>query len=170
MVKYDTKFGGAAVGYDRLNGRSLAGATDTVLPAGLTSSAKSDARLTINGYVNLADVKVAAGVIRRKNEGSMTRPKSDLWFEGAVYTASPSWTIDATFSKLGYKDVSNFDSTLITLRAVYKLSKRTSMYAQAGTIRNGSLTNVSVSAGAPGSNPVLGGSQTGTMLGINHVF
>ncbi|MES2941945.1 MAG: hypothetical protein V4772_03635 [Pseudomonadota bacterium] len=42
--------------------------------------------------------------------------------------------------------------------------------AQLATIRNGSASAISVSGGAPGSNPALGGSQVGTMVGINHSF
>ncbi|MGH8436277.1 MAG: porin [Pseudomonas sp.] len=170
LVKYDTKGWGAALAYDKINGRTPASATDVVLPAGLTSSSKSDARLMVNGYVNLADLKIGGGVIRRSNDGSATRPKSDLWYLAAAYPLSSAWTIDGTLAKLSYKNINNFDSTLLAVRSLYKLSKRTTLYAQLGTIRNDSLSNVSVSGGAPGSNPALGGSQTGTMVGINHTF
>ena len=170
LVKYDTRTWGAALAYDKLNGRTPASATDVVLPAGLTGSSKSDARLMVNGYVNLADLKIGGGVIRRKNEGSATRPKSDLWYLAAAYPLSSAWTIDGTLAKLSYKNIDNYDSTLLAVRSLYKLSKRTTLYAQIGTIRNDSLVNVSVSGGATGSNPALGGSQTGTMVGINHTF
>lgn len=170
LVKYDTKTWGAALAYDKINGRTPASATDVVLPAGLTSSSKSDSRLMVNGYVNLADLKIGGGVIRRNNDGSATRPKSDLWYLAAAYPLSSAWTIDGTVAKLSYKSINNFDSRLLAMRSLYKLSKRTTLYAQIGTIRNDSLTNVSVSGGAPGSNPALGGSQTGTMVGINHAF
>ena len=170
MVKYDTKTWGAAVAYDKLSGRTPSSATDVVLPAGLTSSSKSDARLMLNGYVNLASVKVGGGVIRRNNDGSATRPKSDLWYLAAAYPVSPALTIDGTVARLSYKNTANFNATLLAVRSLYKLSKRTTLYAQIGTIRNDSLSNISVSGGATGSNPALGGSQTGTMVGINHTF
>ncbi|CAM3402765.1 porin [Polaromonas hydrogenivorans] len=170
LVKYDTKTWGAALAYDEMNGRTPASATDVVLPAGLTSSSKSDSRLMVNGYVNLAALKIGGGLIRRKNEGSVTRPKSDLWYIAAAYPLTSAWTIDGTVAKLSYKNFDNADSTLLAVRSLYKLSKRTTLYAQIGTIRNDSLANVSVSGGAPGSNPALGGSQTGTMVGINHTF
>lgn len=156
--------------YDKLNGRTPASPTDVVLPAGLTSSSKSDSRLVVNGYVNLASVKLGGGVIRRNNDGGATRPKSDPWYVGAAYPLSPAWTIDGTVAKLHYKNIDNFDSTLLAVRSLYKLSKRTTTYVQIGAIRNDSLTNVSVSGGAPGNNPALGGSQTGAMVGINHTF
>ncbi|MDO8251938.1 MAG: porin, partial [Rhodoferax sp.] len=81
-----------------------------------------------------------------------------------------AWTLDGTVARLSYKDVDNFDSSLLAVRSLYRLSKRTTVYAQIGTINNDSLSNVSVSGGAPGSNPALGGSQTGTMVGMNHAF
>jgi predicted porin len=170
LLKYDTANWGAALGYDSLNGRTPANATDVLLPAGLTSSAKSDARLMVNGYLKLSDLKLAGGVIRRTNDGSATKPKSDLWYVGASYPLSASWSIDGTYAKLGYKDIANFDSSLIAVRSLYKMSKRTTLYAQLGKIDNDSLSNVSVSGGAPGSNPALGDSQTGLMLGVNHTF
>jgi predicted porin len=170
LVKYDTANWGTAVAYDALNGRSTTGASDVVLPAGLTSSSKSDARLMVNGYVKLAGAKLAGGVIRRTNDGSPTKPKSDLWYVGASYPLTPALTIDGTYAKLGYKDIANWDSSLLAVRSLYKLAKSTTVYAQLGKIDNGSATNVSVSGGAPGSNPAAGGSQTGIMLGMNHSF
>lgn len=170
LVKYDTAGWGAALGYDSLNGRTPASATDVVLPAGLTSSSKSDARLMVNGYMKFSDLKLAGGVIRRTNDGSAAKPKSDLWYVGATYPLSPALTLDGTYAKLSYKDVSNFDASLFAVRTLYKLSKRTTLYAQLGRINNDSLANVSVSGGAPGSNPALGDSQTGVMLGVNHSF
>jgi predicted porin len=164
MLKYDPKGWGAALGYDRINGGTAA------TFAGLTSSALSDSRLLVNGYVNVATVKIAGGLIRRNNEGNAARPKSDLWYIGAAYPVTPAWTIDGTLAKLSYKNVNNFNSTMLTVKSTYRLSKRTAVYGQLGTIRNGSLTNVSVSGGAPGSNTPLGGSQTGLMAGINHAF
>ena len=170
MVKYDTRTWGAAVAYDKLNGRTPSSATDLLLPAGLTSSSKSDARLMLGGHVNLTSVKLAGGVIRRNNDGSATRPKSDLWYLGASYPVSPALTIDGTVARLGYKNAADANATLLTVRSLYKLSKRTTLYGMIGTIRNGSLSNITVSGGGPGSNPALGGSQTGTMVGINHNF
>ncbi|MDQ3060225.1 MAG: porin [Pseudomonadota bacterium] len=169
LLKYDTPGWGAAVAYDTMNGRTPGAAPDAVF-AGLNSSAKKDSRLSLNGYVKLADLKIGGGVIRRDNDGSAVKPKSHLWYVGAAYPLSPALTLDGTLARLNYKNVDNSDSTLLALRALYTLSKRTTLYAQAGWIRNESLANVSVSGGAAGSNPALGGSQNGVMLGINHKF
>ncbi|MEO6852897.1 MAG: porin [Rhodoferax sp.] len=169
LAKYDTSTWGAALGYDLQHGRTLTSATDSVFN-GLNSSATTDARLSVNGYAKFGDAKLAAGVIRRNNEGSTTKPKSDLWYLAASYAISPAWTVDGTVARLAYKDYANSDSTLVAVRALYKLSKRTTVYGQLGHISNQSLAAVSVSGGAAGSNPLAGGSQTGTMFGINHAF
>ena len=165
LLKYDTASWGAAMGYDKLTGGAGSWA-----PLGLDSSAKSDTRLLLNGYMKFSGMKVAGGVIRRTNDGSATKPKSDLWYVGASYPLTAAWTLDGTYAKLSYKDVSNSDASLLALRALYKMSNRTTLYAQTGSIQNDSLSAVSVSGGAPGSNPALGGSQTGVMFGVNHAF
>ena len=154
MVKYDPKGWGAALGYDRING----GIATTF--AGLTSSAKSDSRLMVNGYVNVGSVKIGGGVIRRNNEGLPTSPKSDLWYLGAAFPATPALTIDGTLARLDNKTSSDFNATLLAVRGLYKLSKRTTLYAQLGNIRNGSKSAISVSGGAPGSNPALDARST----------
>ncbi|MFM9902353.1 MAG: porin [Polaromonas sp.] len=167
MAKYDAPTWGTALAYDLQRGGVPA--TGTVF-GGLTSSGKKDARLSLNGYVKLDAAKLAAGVISRDNDGSTTRPKSKLWYVGASYAVTPAFTLDGTVAKLAYKNFDNGDSTLVAMRALYKLSKRTTVYGQLGHISNQSLAAVSVSGGAPGSNPLAGGSQTGTMVGINHSF
>jgi predicted porin len=169
MVKYDTKAWGAALGYDRLNGRTVTAATGPVFGA-LDSSAKSDTRVMLNGYANIGPVKVGAGVIRRTNDGTVVIPKSNLWYLAAAYTATPAVVLDGAISKLDYKNGKDFDATMVALRAKYLFSKRTNVYVQMGTIRNGNLSTVSVSSGAAGSNPAAGKSQTGFMAGIFHAF
>lgn len=170
MAKYDVKMGGVALAYDRIKGRTPSGATDVVLPAGLIRSSLSDSRLFASGYVNLGDIRLAAGLIRRTNEGSAARPKSDLWYIGASVPVTAALTVDGHLARVDYRHADNADSTLLALRALYKLSKRTTLYAQVGTIRNDSLVNLSVSSGAARSAPAMGGSQTATTVGVNHAF
>jgi len=169
MVKYDTSSWGTALGYDTMNGRTVGAAPDAVF-AGLTSSSKSDSRLMVNGYMKFGGAKVAAGLVHRNNDGSTAKPKSDLWYVGASYPLTPAWTIDGTYAMLRYKDVSDYDASLLAVRALYAMSKQTTLYAQVGSIQNDSKSNLSVSGGAAGSNPVAGGSQTGMMFGVNHRF
>ncbi|MDR3368186.1 porin [Rhodoferax sp.] len=170
MVKYDTSSWGTALGYDTMNGRTVGAAPDAVF-AGMTSSSKSDSRLMLNGYMKFGGAKVSAGLISRTNDGAAAnKSKSDLWYLGASYPLTTAWTIDGTYAMLRYKDVSNNDASLLAVRALYAISKQTTLYAQMGLIENDSQSNISVSGGAPGSNPALGGSQTGVMFGVNHRF
>lgn len=161
MAKYDTASWGVAAGYDRLNGGPGAF-------AGLTSSSLNDSRATLNGYIRFGQAKLAAGVIHRNNEASAT-PKSDLYFIGGSYAFTPVFTLDGEVFRLDTKDSSN-DATLLALRGTYSFSKRTAAYVTAGHISNNGTLNLSVSAGAPGSNPAAGASQTGLMVGMRHAF
>lgn len=161
MAKYDTASWGVAAAHDRINGGPGAF-------AGLISSSLSDSRTTLNGYVKFGPAKLGGGVIRRDNEASAT-PKSNVYFIGGTYSITPAFTVDAQLSKLDVKNSAN-GATLFAVRGLYSLSKRTAVYVTAGHISNDGTLNLSVSGGAPGSNPVAGGSQTGLMIGMRHFF
>jgi predicted porin len=161
MVKYNAPTWGAAVAYDALRGGPGAF-------AGLTSSDLSDTRLVVNGYLQLGEWKLGAGILRRDNEGSPV-PRSDLLNLGVAYRWSPSLLLDAELLRLDYKDSPN-RATLGTVRAQYALSKRTTTYATLGHISNDGNLAVSVSAGQPGGNPPAGDSQMGVLVGIRHSF
>lgn len=170
LVKYDTKAWGAALAYDTMRGRTPTSATDLLLPAGLTSSGKSDSRLSASGYVNISDVKIAGGLIARDNDGNPNLSRSNLWYLGATYSITPNLTLDGQWLALKYKNDSAFDASMLVARAVYSFSKRTAVYTQVGHINNKSKSSVSVSAGAPGSNPAAGKSQTAVIFGVRHTF
>jgi predicted porin len=161
MAKYDTSNWGAALAYDRINGGPGAF-------AGLTSSSLSDSRATLNGYVKVGQAKIGGGVIYRNNEASTT-PKSNLYYVGGAYPFTPAFTFEGEVMRLDTKDSAN-DATLWAVRGAYSFSKRTMAYATAGHIANGGTLNLSASAGAAGSNPAAGASQTGLMLGMRHMF
>ena len=59
---------------------------------------------------------------------------------------------------------------MVAARATYSLSKRTAMYTTLGHIANGGALALSVSGGAPGSNPVPGAAQSGFAAGLRHSF
>ncbi len=168
MAKYDTPAWGVALANDRQYGRTVGAAPDAVF-GGLNSSGKADNRLILNGYVRVAGTKIAGGVIRRDNDGDAVKPKSDLWHVG-VSIPVKLWTFDAQFLTLRYRNVANRDSKLFGARASYNLSKRTAIYAQLARIGNDSLAAVSVSGGAPGSNPAAGVGQSGFNAGLRHTF
>lgn len=159
MLRYDTKAWGVIAGYDRLKGG--AGAA-----AGLTSSALEDTRIHVGGYGNIGALKLGGGIIRRTNDGSPAQPRSDLTYLSAAYKIAPAVTIDGQLAKLDYKNSGN-DSTQLIVRGLYDFSKRTTVYAMAGRIRNSGSAAVSLSAGGSVG---AGLSQTGVLTGIKHSF
>lgn len=161
LAKYDSKDWGVAAAVDNMRGG--AGAF-----AGLTSSSLTDQRTTLDGWVRFSALKLGAGLIQRKNEGSATTPHSDLWYAGASYPIGPV-LLEGEFFKLDFKDSAN-GAKLWALRSTYFLSKRTALYATAGHIANSGTLALSVSNAAAGGAPNPGGSQTGIGAGIRHSF
>jgi predicted porin len=164
MVKYDQPNWGIAGAIDQLHGGAGSWAA-----LGLTSSALTDRRSTLNGYVRFGGLKVAGGMIKRHNEGSTTTPRSDLYFLGASYAFTPAFSVDAQLAQLKFKESAN-KARLGIVRANYSLSKRTTLYAAFGRIDNDGTLAISVSGGAPGSNPAAGRSQNGIVTGLRHTF
>lgn len=163
LVKYDAPSWGTAFAIDELRG-GAGGA------GGLASSALTDTRTVLNGYVKVGASKITAGLIRRDNEGSAATPKSDLYWIGASYPVTSKFTIDGQVFRLDFKDSAN-QATLFAARGTYSLSKRTAVYGTLGRIGNDGTLALSASAGtAAGAAPAAGESQTGVMLGIRHAF
>jgi len=162
LLKYDTPTWGAAAVVDRINGGPGAF-------GGLTSSGLTDKRSMLNGWAKFGDWKVGAGALRRVNGGNPATPKSDLLFLGASVNATPALVLEAEAYKLDFKNSPNA-ATLLALRATYNFSRRTAAYLSAGHMANDGTLALSVSGGAPGSAPVAGGSQSGLLAGIRHVF
>ena len=163
MLKYDAPTWGAVAVVDEIRGG--AGAF-----AGLTSSALKDRRSSIAGWAKFGpDFKLGAGLISRKNDGSATTPKSNLWYVGGTYNFTPAWSADAEVFKLDFKNSAN-QATLVALRTTYQFSKRTAVYATAGHIANDGTLALGVSNGAAGATPVAGEGQTGIAAGIRHSF
>ena len=162
LLKYDAPTWGAAAVVDRINGGPGAF-------GGLTSSDLTDKRSILNGWAKFGDWKVGAGVERRVNGGSPATPKSDLFFVGASVNATPALVLEGEAYKLDFKNSAN-GATLVALRATYNFSQRSAAFLSAGHIANDGALALSVSGGAPGSSPVPGGSQSGLLAGIRHVF
>lgn len=169
MVKYDTNSWGVALANDSIRGRTPGAAPDAVF-GGLVSSGHVDSRLTANGWVKFGEIKVGGGVIRRSNDGLPARKDSDLWHIGMTMPLASQLALSAQVVQLRYKGASAFNATVSSVRATYSLSKRTAVFAQAGVVNNKASSAVSVSGGAPGSNPVAGATQTGVNSGIRHSF
>ncbi|MFJ1258270.1 porin [Cupriavidus sp. CuC1] len=161
LLMYENKLFGVAAAYDSIRGGPGAF-------GGLTRSGFSDNRISLNGYVLLPETKMGLGVIRRDNDGSPT-PRSDLWYGGVAYDITAAFTVAGQVYYLKYHNSDN-KAWLYALRGTYTFSKRTSVYATAGFIDNGGQLALSVSSGAPGSNPAPGNNQLGAMIGIKHIF
>ena len=163
LAKYDSRSWGAAVAVDEIRGAPGAF-------AGLTDSSLKDRRVSLDGYANVGvGLRLGAGLVRRDNDASARVPRSDLWYVGALYAATPLLQLDAEAFRLDYKG-SGDEATLVAVRALYSLSKRTAIYATFGHIVNAGSLAISVSAGAPGSNPLPGTAQSGVAAGLRHFF
>lgn len=161
MLRYDDRASryGAVVAYDRLNGG--VGAANN-----LTSSDLHDSRLHVAGYLNVDKWKFGAGWLHRRNDGNATTPTSDLAYIDAGYRLTPLLMFDGQVARLDFKDSPN-DSTQFLLRAMYDLSKRTTVYVAGGYIRNQGTAAVALSSGGTVG---AGMSQTGLLTGIKHSF
>jgi len=166
LLKYDTTTWGVAAANDQFHGGGGSWAA-----AGLTSADKTDRRTTLNGWFKYQDLKLSAGVIDRRNEGSAATPRSQLWFLGGSYAVTPAITVDGEFFKLNYQDSDN-GAKMLALRGTYSLSKRTAVYATAGRLVNDGTLALSVSNGDPTGEvkPGAGESQNGFALGLRHSF
>ena len=169
MAKYDTPTWGTAIAYDRQHGRAVGAAPDAVF-GNLNSSDRTDSRFILNGWTKVGDVKIGGGLQRRDNEGSTARPDSDMWHIGASMPVSPAVTLSGQVVTLRYKNASDYNATLMAVRATYAFSKRTNVFAQIGHIKNNKASAVALSGGSPGSNPVAGASQTGINIGMQTSF
>lgn len=162
MLKYDTPTWGVAGSIDRLNGGPGAF-------AGLIRSDLTDTRKQLSGYVKLGSIKLGGGIVQRENEGSALFPKSNLVHMGVSWTVNPTLQLDAALHNIRFSNTAN-KANRATVRGIYSLSKRTALYASYSHIDNSGTLSLPVSAGAPGSNPVPGGDQSGMMVGIRHSF
>lgn len=161
-VKYDASNWGVVGAYDRYNG-----GTGAIAAFSPTSSAQSDTRGHVGGYVKFGDLKLAGGYVRRDNEGTPATPKSGLAYAGASYLLSPLLVIDAQAAHHHVQD-SNRTANLLVVRANYLLSKRSSVYAMVGNLNNDGASAIALSAG--GSIGAAGMTQTGVLAGIKHAF
>ncbi len=158
LLDYDNKSWGMAGAYDIRYG-------NTGAAFGLTSSDYYDEHVSLNGYVMLGKTKLGAGLIKHKTH-TATDTRSDLYFAGISHPFSSNLVLDTQLARLDIKNSSN-DTTLLTARATYKLSKRTALYTSVGHVSNSGTAAVAVdAAGSIGA----GMSQTGIMAGVRHFF
>jgi predicted porin len=157
LAAYDSARYGGAASYDVMRGGN--GAT-----APLSSPAYTDTRVVIDGYVKLGSAKIGAGWIRR-NIAAAKHAQSDLWFVGADYSFTPTFSVDA--QAVRYILRSSSDSTMMIARLVYLLSKRTAVYTSVAYMINSQFGNAPVAAGGT---VAMGRNQLGVMMGLQQRF
>lgn len=161
LLKYDAQRWSVGVAYDSLRGGPGAF-------GGLTSSALTDDRLSVNGYFMLGEAKIGGGWLRRDNRASTT-PLSDLYYAGVSYPITAAFSVDAEAFHLRFHNSPN-KAWMFAGRGTYAFSKRTSVYGTAGFIDNHGTLALSVNGGQAGTNPPPGGNQLGAMVGVKHIF
>jgi predicted porin len=157
LLAYDSTHFGVAASYDVMRGGAGASAP-------LTSSAYTDTRTILDGYVKYGDMKVGAGWLLR-NTSAATHTQSDLYFLGATYAFTPAVSFDA--QTVHYELRSQYESTLLIARADYFASRRTTLYASVGYMLNGRRGAEPV---AVGGSVETGMNQMGVMLGVQQRF
>ena len=157
MLAYDNAWGGAAASYDVMYGGPGASAP-------LVSSADTDKRVIVDGYVKFGSAKVGGGWIRR-NTAAAEHMQSDLFFLGADYYVTPAFSLDFQGLRYILRDQSN--STMFVGRANYFVSKRTTLYASFGYMLNSALAANAVAAAGTVQ---MGANQFGAMMGIQQRF
>ena len=158
LLGYETPAWGVNTSYDRMHG-------NTGAAGGLTGSANTDTRMTLNGYVMLGAAKIGAGVIDRDTKASTGRTESDLYYLGASYPVG-AFTFDAQWAKRVTRHV-DADVTMLVARVTYALSKRTYLYTGVGRMDNEGTAAVPLDAsGSVGA----GKTQNGFMAGLRHHF
>jgi predicted porin len=158
LVGYETKAWGLNASYDRLNGNVGAA-------GGLTSSANTDTRATVNGYVMFGPTKLGAGVIDRETKAATGLSESDLYYLGVSHPFG-AFVVDAQVARRDTKNSDN-DVNMLVARLTYAMSKRTFVYTALGRMDNKGASAVALDAGGTVG---AGLAQNGFMVGLRHHF
>jgi predicted porin len=158
LLGYESRSWGLNTSYDRMYG-------NTGAAGGLTSSANTDTRITVNGFVVLGTTRIGAGVIDRETRATTGLTESDLYYLG-VSQPIGACTIDAQVARRDTKH-STSDVNMLVARLTYSLSKRTAVYTSVGRMENRGASAVALDAGGTVAS---GMSQNGVMAGLRHTF
>lgn len=174
MIKYDSTWFGAAASYDEQRGGTGAAASffDGATAIPLTDAADKDARLQLNGYTKLGNLRLGAGWIGRRvvtTNPASPGARSNLFYLGASYQLNPFLYIDGEAYRI-VNAQQDARATLGTLRATYLLSKRTAVYAQTAYLANSAHAQYAISLGGPSATPPAGMGQLGVNVGLRHSF
>lgn len=162
LLKYTGNNWGGAAAYERNYGGTSA------TYGGLTSPGLADSRFVSGAYFNIDGARFGAGWIMRTDLGIST-PRSNLvWLTGTV-PVTRFVSIDSMLAELKYEHSPN-KALVEVLRAVYTLSKTTSIYVTADHIHNDGKLALAASTMLPVEAPPPGGSQLSVIAGIRHRF
>ncbi len=152
-----------ATAYERLYGGTAA------TFGGLTSPDRTDTRFVLAGYWNVTGgTKLAAGWIKRNNEGDVATPKSDMvWVQGVIPFGP--YSMDGMLARLDFDNSPN-KALMVNVRGRYFLSKRTTLYLTAAHIKNSGTLALRATGSTPAIAPMPGGSQSSIIAGIQHSF
>jgi predicted porin len=177
MLGYDAANWGVAGAYDVITGNDVNGAAP-VNYQGLADGQK-DRRWMLNGWVKFNDLKVSLIYMNRKTDsskglfmsGANLGDRSDLWSLNGAYNITPAVTLDGSVNYLKFNNASQSSNAwYYVARVRYNLSKRTSVYASAGYIKNKGNSAISAAGGTTVPLTTAGGNQTAAMVGLRHNF
>jgi predicted porin len=132
---------------------------------GLTSSANTDIRTTVNGYLMFGPTKLGGGVVDRETNAATGRTDSDLYYLGVSHPIG-AFVVDAQVARRDTKNSDN-DVNMLVARLTYAMSKRTFVYTALGRMDNKGASAVALDAGGTvGARP----GQNGVMVGLRHHF
>lgn len=147
--------------YDRQNGAgtsaSPADTTDYIQGIHAGASYSFGPAKIMAGYRNYKKTFITAGTASLR---------SDMYWLGGSYDFTPAFTLYAAIYHQDIKDVGDADPTLISLRAQYAMSKRTSLYLSGGYAFAKHGQKVSLSRDLTGA----ADNQVGVTAGIQHRF
>jgi predicted porin len=150
------QYGGLTAAGAYFSGNDPTGATDSVVARAYTAGVN----------YRWSKFKFALDFANFKNPAKQT---SDNYYTGEIaYAPTPSWLLSATFIRQADRVTSKRNASLFKVGADYLISKRTSLYALAGYVRNNSLSSLGLQNSTPAG--VVGKNQLGLGLGIRHSF
>jgi len=158
LVGYETKAWGLNASYDKMHGNVGAA-------GGLTSSANTDERTTVNGYVMFGPTKLGGGVVSRDLQAATGETESKLYYLGVSHPIG-ALTLDAQVARLDIDNSGN-DTNMLVARLTYAMSKRTAVYTALGRMDNKGVAKVALDAGGSVGD---GLAQNGFMVGLRHNF
>ncbi|MGS0741640.1 porin [Glaciimonas sp. GG7] len=141
---------------------------DTNPATGIAATGVDNNRLVYLGALyNIAGFSASGSVSNGKNPSNSSKTNIDMYSVGLGYRFTPVFKISSGLYYL--KDANNSvnKSTTLALGAEYQLSKRTTLYAQAGKVSNKGTMTQAIGYGQP---VAPGMDTTAVMTGIRHTF